>query len=403
MSKALENLLREAREEMGKREAQGVDWRAVDTALFARIESEQQAERARFAVARFAIGRVGSWTGACIAAVAAAAVLAVFVGRSREIPLPMSATTNSEEIAGTIVPLDGQEAALVDGRLVTAGTALRLGDVIDARGGQVVVDRPGKVRLVLERGARVTVTHVQGALVLELEQGAVEAEVVPIANGEAFAVDIAGSRVAVHGTHLRVARAGEHVVVDLNEGVVSVGEAPRVGSVLGALVTAPAHAEFAAGDTLGTLTVTHTLGSVRAPVMIGGGAQSHADRATPADPVSPKPEANASRTSTSTGTVTRPENRSQSAPPPQPLPDPDAEATVAAAVRACMAERPRAENVTVVVSTTLHLELSDDGAVRTARFDPPVAPDVNGCAAQSIYRTHFARGGAATIRIDFQN
>jgi hypothetical protein len=85
------------------------------------------------------------------------------------------------------------------------------------------------------------------------------------------------------------------------------------------------------------------------------------------------------------------------------LPDPNAEATVASVVRACMAERPRIENVTILVSTTLHLELNDDGAVRTARFDPPVAPDVNGCAAQAIYKTRFAHGGAVAIRIDFQN
>jgi hypothetical protein len=68
-----------------------------------------------------------------------------------------------------------------------------------------------------------------------------------------------------------------------------------------------------------------------------------------------------------------------------------------------MAERPRAENVTVVVRTTLHLELADDGAVRAARFDPPVAPDVNTCAAASIYKVHFAHGGTQAIAIDFEN
>ena len=68
-----------------------------------------------------------------------------------------------------------------------------------------------------------------------------------------------------------------------------------------------------------------------------------------------------------------------------------------------MAERPRADNVTVVVSTTLHLDLADDGTVRSARFDPPVAPDVNACAAQSIYRARFAHGGAIALSIDFTN
>jgi hypothetical protein len=82
--------------------------------------------------------------------------------------------------------------------------------------------------------------------------------------------------------------------------------------------------------------------------------------------------------------------------------DPNADAAIAAAVRACMVERPSAENVTVSVSTTLYLALHDDGSVRSARFEPPVAPDVNACAAQSIYKTRFTHGGAATISVDIK-
>ena len=92
---------------------------------------------------------------------------------------------------------------------------------------------------------------------------------------------------------------------------------------------------------------------------------------------------------------------------PAPAAAPPAEGSpeevIANAVRACMAERPRAENVTVVVRTTLGLELGDDGTVRAARFDPPVAPDVNSCAATSIYKAHFGHGGSEAIAIDFEN
>jgi len=48
-------------------------------------------------------------------------------------------------------------------------------------------------------------------------------------------------------------------------------------------------------------------------------------------------------------------------------------------------------------------DLADDGTVRFARFDPPVAPDVNACSAQAIYRERFGRGGAIAIPIDFTN
>ena len=60
-----------------------------------------------------------------------------------------------------------------------------------------------------------------------LDDGAFEAQVTPVPSGEAFAVDVATPtsivRIAVHGTHLRVARAGTRVTVDLTEGVVSIG------------------------------------------------------------------------------------------------------------------------------------------------------------------------------------
>jgi hypothetical protein len=84
-------------------------------------------------------------------------------------------------------------------------------------------------------------------------------------------------------------------------------------------------------------------------------------------------------------------------------PSVDPSAAIVAAVRTCMSERPHADNVTVVVNTTLHLDLADDGSVRIARFEPPVAPDVNACAAQSIYKSHFTHGGSIALPIDFTN
>ncbi|MDP9003120.1 MAG: hypothetical protein M3O46_23765, partial [Myxococcota bacterium] len=86
-----------------------------------------------------------------------------------------------------------------------------------------------------------------------------------------------------------------------------------------------------------------------------------------------------------------------------PAADPSAQTVVANAVRTCMAERLHADDVTVVVSTTLYLQLGDDGSVRTARFDPPVAPEVNTCAAQSIFKARFTHDGAVTILISVKN
>jgi hypothetical protein len=58
--------------------------------------------------------------------------------------------------------------------------------------------------------------------------------------------------------------------------------------------------------------------------------------------------------------------------------------------------------VTVVVSTTVRLGVGADGSVTSARFDPPVAPDVNACASAVIYKTRFAHGGSVSIPVDLK-
>jgi ferric-dicitrate binding protein FerR (iron transport regulator) len=399
MNSALEKAVREARESFGTHEARHVDWESVDRSLFERIEKERKAERARFA------SKTRRWPTVAIAVAAAAVVFAVAARDVRRSQSYARAHGGGDDaVAGSIVSIDGAEA-LVDGRPADRGTSLRLGDVVEAPSARVDIERAGKVTLRLERGSRATVTHVQGALVLALAQGAVEAQVVPVASGEAFAVDVDGSRVAVHGTHLRVERSGDRVVVDLSEGVVSLGAAPRLGSVLGTLVTAPAHAEFLASDAIGTLQVSHDPATLRVPVVLA----SEARPATPSSlllPASPKAEVTPPRAGSAVAGAARPEVHAPQgaiAASAAVAPELSPEQSISGAVRACMAERPSSENVKIVVSTTLHLELGDDGAVRAARFDPPVAPDVNGCAAPLIYRTHFSHGGTATIDIDFQN
>ena len=396
MSHGLDKLLAEARSDLGTDAAERVDWAAVDAKLFARIERERRSERARFEPSR---RRGLVLTGVGLAA--AAAIVAVLAGRTRESAGPDG--TAAVESAGRVVAIEGEGAVLIDGKPVTGGAALALGDVLETRGARATVERPGKVTLTLDPGSRTAVTHVQGALILALEQGAVEAQVVPVPAGEAFAVDVEGSRVAVHGTHLRVAREGGRVVVDLNEGVVSVGAAPRTGALLGTLVNAPAHLEFMAADAAGTLTQTHDPSAVRAPESQPPVAAKVAVASRrPAASASPAPSTPAGQT----GEV-RPEARNaagatRQAPVASSV-EPSPEAAISNAVRRCMAERPHDDNVTVVVNTTLRLDLADDGTVRFARFDPPVAPDVNACSTQAIYRQHFARSGAVAIPIDFTN
>src|SRR5579859_5889344 len=264
MSSPLQRLIVEAREDLGKKPAPQVDWARVDRKLFDRIE---QSENASFATRRSL--QVAWAAGAAL--VSAAAVAAMVLGRTTEVSPIESVRAGSDEPAGIVVAIEGDGDLLVNGKQAPVGSTLRLDDVVEARGAaRATVERPGKVTFALEHGTRAVVEHTHGALVLALESGSVEAQVVPVPRGEAFAVDVGRARVAVHGTHLRVerqhgnagsSRSGDLVVVDLNEGVVSVGQAPRIGSTSGVLVTAPAHAEFAADDA-GTLSVTHNIAEV---------------------------------------------------------------------------------------------------------------------------------------------
>jgi hypothetical protein len=398
MSEWLDRVVRESRSELGTKESRDHDWAEIDRALFRRIEAEQRAGRAELTPTPG-----GRW--ALVAGgVGLAAAVALAIGATRgtsAIEVAPGPGASAEETAGSIVALDGSGQLLIDGKAAGVGTSLRAGDVIEARGGQATIERPGKLTLILERGSKATVTHVQGALVLALQVGAVEAQVVPVPSGEAFAVDVGGSRVAAHGTHLRVARIGEHVVVDLSEGVVSLGDAPREGSTLGALVTAPAHAEFTIGDIEATVALSHDPAALRAPMaLLASSLPSRNGYQATALPPLPKAEIAEVRPS---GVPSRPDGHAVGPAPARstPVVEVPADAAIASAVRSCLSERPRGDNVTVVVSTTVHLALGSDGTVKSARFDPPVAPDVNACASGAIYKARFAHGGSVDIPIDF--
>jgi hypothetical protein len=408
MSDRLRKLIDESRDELGAREVRDIDWDTVDRELFARLDQERRLERTR------AVGpRTPAW-GVGAAVLAAAAVLALVAGkthstRSQSLDAAPLAVAVAAPAAGNVTGILGGGDLLIDGKPATTGATLRLGNVVETRGTSVTVERPGKLSMILEAGTHATVTHVQGALVLALDTGAVEAQVVPVPSGEAFAVDVMGTRVAVHGTHLRVARDHDQVAVDLNEGVVVVGAAPREGSTVGTLVTAPAHADFAAPDLAASLKVTHEASAVRPPNGIAVSAQPAAPgtvsvAAVPAAPATTSRPEGARPPALAAAPVVRPAALAPpagAAPAPSvPAADPNAAATLAAAVRACVTAHPSPENVTVVVNTTLHVDLDADGNVKAARFEPPVAPDVNTCAAPVIYRTRFAHDGSADVPVD---
>ncbi|AKU96935.1 hypothetical protein AKJ09_03599 [Labilithrix luteola] len=413
-----------------------VDFDAIEASMMKRIEAEQAplVEDLRASSLRTRLMRGGAL------ALAAAAAVAIVVRREAVSSVPESAVAESllvdtnhaapsEAIAGALRATEGTGDVRVAGESASIGQVLRAGDVLEVDGSRAVLERPRKVSWVLERAhpelesaaeARVARARVKSAgepLVLGLEEGAIEAQVTPVPQGEAFAVDVASGsalvRVAVHGTHLRVTRTNGRVVVDLTEGVVSIGRPPRTGSTYGTLVTAPAHVEFDIADLDGSLRVDHTPDRVRTALAI-----AHPDLVAAA----PRATAVATTAARDSNAVVEPSEPQDSPSPPVAAPTaakpstPHAEGVtaspsvpkgtsrreaVAAAVRECAAGKRRAADVRVTVTSSLHLKVRANGEIESAQFDPPLMPEIQSCAASVIYKLKLDESGSVSVPIEF--
>lgn len=419
-----------------------VDFDAIEARLMKRIDAEPAALVADLRVSPL---RARLLRGGALALAAAAAVAIVVrrePGSATRVPesavaesllIDTNRAVSSEGMAGALRATEGTGDVRVAGESASLGQVLRSGDVLEVDGARAVLERPRKVSWVLERAhpeneasgesriARARVKSAGEPLVLGLEEGAIEAQVTPVPQGEAFAVDVASGnalvRIAVHGTHLRVTRTTGRVVVDLTEGVVSIGTPPRAGSTYGTLVTAPAHVEFDIADLDGTLRVDHLPAHVRPalplaqpePVAVASprpaplstavahdtnvaGASSDLPGSAAAPAAPPVTVAGAKPA------AARIEGSAAQASPSKSLSHRDA---VAAAVRDCAAGKSRAADVRVTVTSSLHLKVRANGEIESAQFEPPLMPEIQSCAAASIYKLKLDESGSVSIPIEF--
>lgn len=412
----LDDVVRDVRRDSGARGEP--DWAAMEDKLFARIDvyEEEQKKRPR-------LGRKGF--AAIAGALALAAGSMLVLGQRGDLTTAPVAVM-ADPSAGALRAVEGSGQVIVGGQTAAIGRGLARGEVVEAAGARGLFENPGKVTFAVEDRSRAKVERTNGTIVLSLEAGAVEAQVVPVAKGEAFAVDVVTPkdvvRVAVHGTHLRVARDGDRVVVDLTEGVVSIGRPPREGSTYGTLIVAPAHVELDATRLDAGVTVDHAPEHVRkasslAAPTVAAASPAHVDDHEPTTPAAhpsarlasatPRPHASEEPATSAAPTST------ETAPPPSatvasagtssaPRTTPKPKDAIVQAVRACVASRVQLgqQGVRVTVSSTLHLRVGASGAVESARFDPPLEPEVQSCAAATIYATRFAETGAVTIPIE---
>jgi hypothetical protein len=293
-----------------------------------------------------------------------------------------------------------------------------VGDTVEVADAAIVFERaaeaPGQPRRAIwavdptgeSTGARLKVSKADATLVLSLERGAVEADVTPVRNGEAFAIDVTGAagttRIAVHGTHLRVSKKGDVITVDLTEGVIALG-APRDGRTEGREILAPAHVELVAGTDPAKAQVAQD--HVRTAWTLDAIAEGRS-------PSSPFPSHVPSAQSTGAGAPTAvPKHPPTLAPSVAPAPsaapivalsEGAARTAIQVDMKRCAAQASgKTGGVAISVESTLSVDVRADGTVSGTRFDPPLSPAIQQCAAQAVLARHIEGPRSFTVPVKF--
>ena len=402
-ARAMRAMVRELRSQ----EPPELPWDTIERRLFARIDQDQADAEKRASQASLA-ARVrpikperSSLTrvfGFAVAAAVMALGIGSMAGSGRLDPAARQPAHRVDTASVALAP--GPAGARGDRELLS----LLPGSVVEAGDAPISFGHEGVVTWTLEPHGVVEVRSMgKGGVghVVALRQGSLHAEVTPRAPSEglveAFAVEVDGTRVAVHGTAFTVTREANEVTVDVEHGAVAVGPVGHVGETSGHLLVGPSRASFS----LDGGRIAHMLPPAPARVALERALDpvpAQAEEAKPApvaaaaspaegpaDSVAPAPRpVQAPKAAASVAVVEPP------APAPEPAAPPPAKLlsaeTVRARLGACFQKSydPAASSVRVSVSSTFRLDINADGTVRSARFDPPLKPEFQVCAGSAI-------------------
>ncbi|XXY52394.1 FecR domain-containing protein [Sorangium sp. So ce269] len=402
-------------------------WDAIERELFARIERPAPVRRVA-PPQRSPLGRALGFAAA--AAAIAFAILAA--GRSAPPVVATSTPPRARDVA---------EIPRAAGGAGMAGDldfrALRPGDSVETAAYSVSFTDVGSVRWTLLPNSRAVVRAVGTAggvgHVIALERGSVRADVVTRAPEEglveAFAVEVDGTRVAVHGTLFTVTRLDGRVEVDVEHGTVAVGPAAYRGATTARLLVGPARGTFsldggrdarllqrpAQPDSAPSVappepsrppalprpTTASAHPSSRAAAVAAIGAASDEPAAAtasavaepllpaPAEPASAEPASTASAPVAPAPVASAPVSEPQVASAPPAL----TPASVQSMLSSCFARETAGSSSSVrkSVVSTLRISVHSDGSVASMRFNPPLRPALQACA-EGLYRGRFAEG-----------
>ncbi|WP_437752840.1 FecR family protein [Sorangium sp. So ce1389] len=401
-------------------------WDAIERELFARIEKPAPVRRAA-PPQRSPLGRALGF------AAAAAAIAFAILAAGRSAP----------PVAATSTPPRARDVAEIPRAAGDAGMAgdldfraLRPGDSVETAAHSVSFTDVGSVRWTLLPNSRAVVRAVGTAgvgHVIALERGSVRADVVTRAPEEglveAFAVEVDGTRVAVHGTLFTVTRLDGRVEVDVEHGTVAVGPAAYRGATTARLLVGPSRGTFsldggrdarllqrpAQPDSAPpvappepsrppalprpTTASAHPPSGAAALAAVGAASDepAAASASAVAEPLPPPPAelASAEPASTTSAPVAAAPVAAAPASEPQVASAPPAftPASVQSMLSSCFARESAGSSSSVRKSivSTLRISVRPDGSVASMRFNPPLRPSLQACA-EGLYRGRFAEG-----------
>ncbi|HEX3775169.1 MAG TPA: FecR family protein [Polyangiaceae bacterium] len=322
----------------------------------------------------------GFFTRLAVPAVALLAVAAgVFLFLPRHVATPRVAPKSMAKVVAG--PLNGD--------------ALALGTHVSSADQSVVVEHAGRARWTLEPHASAAVADAGEFLTVRLESGAISARVTPNPKPETFAVEVGGTRVAVHGTAFRVERVDDRVLVEVTEGVVAV-EPTSTHSDPSFLLRRGSRGNFGLDGRTGSVEGNASV------VVRDSGRKSRREIARTARPSAAKPET--AMPAPSASASPEPAAAPVEAAPLQQEPSiSDIESGVSSAVdlmNQCFQEKTQSSS-TVSVSTGMTLSIAGDGSVQSVTFEPPLAPAVEDCGVAGLRNLTFARSveGATFTRV----
>lgn len=390
-SRALRSMIEELRAEAPPE----LPWAEVERKLMLEVVKSEAARDAQRAAAP------RSPFMQAFAFAAAAALIAFGVSTSSSGPTK-SAMAPLEPIA-----VDVAQIAFAPGEPGARDLAqLDAGDAIVTSETPLTFRREGVVAFTLAPSSRITVRSTGNSrgigTTVELERGAIRAEVVPrpASEGlvEAFAVEVARTRVAVHGTAFSVGRSENGIIVDVEHGTVAVGPTGNVGVTTGHILVGPSRASFSldggrssrflsrdpaptAPTLVAATTITTTPPSTAIAILDPQDA-----RPSPLGVHVPVP-AHLAVAAVEAPPALAPDAAPAAVPVVAAAPASLNEVVISARLHECFERASRGDpNRTTGVSvvSTLHLTLQADGSVRSAIFNPPLSPALMACAGGAI-------------------